>query len=309
VREARLLVRLRHPNVVRFVGVGAARPADPWRTLFLVQEFCDRGSMKARLFRQMQEPFRHAYAYAEALRWSAEIAAGLAFLHAARPKVIHRDLKADNVLLATGPGGAEVAKIADLGLHVLVQNASLARSGGSATPRSGGSSLHGGDAAALALADAGSPMRADAVAPNAPSGGRALSYVLTGRTGAFCYMAPEVLMGQPYSESVDVFSLGVIMHELFSRRLLCAALMNTNEWDESEGHARRVAAGFRPAIPAELPAELRALIDACWHGVPELRPSAREVVRRLAAIKATGALAAMDAERAAAKGGACCAVQ
>ena len=302
-------MRLRHPNVVRFVGVGAAAPADPWRTLFLAQEFCDRGSMKARLFRQMREPFIHTYAYAEALRWASEIAAGLAFLHAARPKVIHRDLKADNVLLATGPGGEEVAKIADLGLHVLVQNVSLARSGGSATPRSGGSSLHGGDAAAFALADAGSPMRADAVAPNAPSGGRSLSYALTGRTGAFCYMAPEVLMGQPYSESVDVFSLGVIMHELFARRLLCAALMNTTEWDESEGHARRVAAGFRPAIPAELPQELRALIDACWHGVPDLRPSAREVVRRLAAIEATGALAAMDAQKAAAKGGACCVVQ
>ena len=39
------------------------------------------------------------YTYADALRWSQQIAEGLAYLHDRSPLIIHRDLKLDNVLL------------------------------------------------------------------------------------------------------------------------------------------------------------------------------------------------------------------
>ena len=40
------------------------------------------------------------YMYGDALRWSVQIAQGLAYLHGCRPQIIHRDLKLDNILLS-----------------------------------------------------------------------------------------------------------------------------------------------------------------------------------------------------------------
>jgi serine/threonine protein kinase len=58
-------------------------------------------------------------------------------------------------------------------------------------------------------------------------------YELTGKTGAFTYMSPEVLLSKPYNEKVDVFSFGIIMCELFSKTLIATQYMNTTEYDET----------------------------------------------------------------------------
>jgi Protein tyrosine and serine/threonine kinase len=42
------------------------------------------------------------YTYSQGLQWCAQIADGLAFLHAQSPRIIHRDVKLDNVLLTEG---------------------------------------------------------------------------------------------------------------------------------------------------------------------------------------------------------------
>ena len=47
------------------------------------------------------------YKYADGIRWAVQMTAGLAHIHAARPLIIHRDLKLDNVLLT----GAEVSQL------------------------------------------------------------------------------------------------------------------------------------------------------------------------------------------------------
>lgn len=47
---------------------------------------------------------------------------------------------------------------------------------------------------------------------------------------------------------------------------------------------------------SNVPASVAAVIEACWKGRAELRPSAREVAARLEAIQATGArIAALTA--------------
>lgn len=39
------------------------------------------------------------YSFGDALRWTTQLAQGLAYLHAHRPLIIHRDLKLENCLL------------------------------------------------------------------------------------------------------------------------------------------------------------------------------------------------------------------
>jgi serine/threonine protein kinase len=42
------------------------------------------------------------YTYSQGVQWCAQVADGLAFLHAQSPRIIHRDVKLDNVLLSDG---------------------------------------------------------------------------------------------------------------------------------------------------------------------------------------------------------------
>jgi serine/threonine protein kinase len=105
-------------------------------------------------------------------------------------------------------------------------------------------------------------------------------------------MAPEVLRSLPYNERVDVFSFGIILYELFARRLVGSDLMNMTEWDESVGFAEKVAAGWRPTFPQHMPEDVRRLVDCCWSGTPELRPSMSDVLLRLKALQREGVLGA-----------------
>jgi serine/threonine protein kinase len=99
-REARVMARLRHPNIVAVhdfqrTGDGAA----------IVMELVEGGSLREKLRHHPQ-----GLPLAEALRMLRQIAAGLEAAHAAG--VIHRDMKPENVLI----GGDGMARVTDFGL-------------------------------------------------------------------------------------------------------------------------------------------------------------------------------------------------
>ncbi|KAG2450569.1 hypothetical protein HYH02_005070 [Chlamydomonas schloesseri] len=98
VQEVTILGSIRHGNVVQLLG-GSLRPG----ASFLVEELC--GKTLSHAIYDPETP----YSLELVLRWSCDIARGLAFLH---PNIMHRDLKPSNVLL--GDGGT--AKISDFGL-------------------------------------------------------------------------------------------------------------------------------------------------------------------------------------------------
>ena len=58
-----------------------------------------------------------------------------------------------------------------------------------------------------------------------------------------------------------------------------------------------MAEGYRPPLLKGLPPALVEVIEACWKGDAQLRPTAREVVERLEAVRASGerASASMNA--------------
>ena len=43
--------------------------------------------------------------------------------------------------------------------------------------------------------------------------------MMTGQCGAYQWMAPEVIEGRSYTEKADVFSYGIILWELLTRRI------------------------------------------------------------------------------------------
>ncbi|KAH0460598.1 hypothetical protein IEQ34_011261 [Dendrobium chrysotoxum] len=110
--EMDTLARIQHPNLARLLGyciAGSDR--------LLIYEFLPGGSLDQRLH-DPNPDFFPPLTWSARLRILRGVAAGLAFLHdVCRPSIIHRDIKASNILL----DGESVARIADFGLARLVE--------------------------------------------------------------------------------------------------------------------------------------------------------------------------------------------
>ncbi|KAI9101600.1 hypothetical protein K1719_023844 [Acacia pycnantha] len=100
--EVQIMKRLRHPNVVLFMGA-VIRPPN----LSIVTEFLPRGSLYRLIHRpnsQLDERRR--------LRMALDAARGMNYLHTCSPMIVHRDLKSPNLLVDKN----WVVKVCDFGL-------------------------------------------------------------------------------------------------------------------------------------------------------------------------------------------------
>lgn len=96
--EISRLSTLSHPNLVQFYGV-----YEEASQRYLVMEFCEGGTLQSTL---EKDQLSWSYRW----QWALEITRGLAYLH--EQGVLHRDLKAENILLDRYGR----AKLADLGV-------------------------------------------------------------------------------------------------------------------------------------------------------------------------------------------------
>ncbi|GMF28805.1 unnamed protein product [Phytophthora fragariaefolia] len=104
--EVRISATLRHPNIVRFIGVAWTSAAD----LCVVQEFMEGGDLRSLLDRYEVESRAIGFDR-EKTRVAMQICSALAYMHSLSPPVIHSNLKSSNVLL----NGALEAKVANFG--------------------------------------------------------------------------------------------------------------------------------------------------------------------------------------------------
>ncbi|XP_075980227.1 uncharacterized protein LOC142979279 isoform X2 [Anticarsia gemmatalis] len=101
---------------------------------------------------------------------------------------------------------------------------------------------------------------------------------MTNNKGSAAWMAPEVFEGSTYTEKCDVFSWGIILWEVLSRR----------KPFEEGGSAFRIMwavhTGQRPNLIEGCPEPIEQLMTQCWHKVPAERPSMAKVVEIMAAL-------------------------
>ena len=155
--------------------------------------------------------------------WIArDVAEALMYLHALKPVVVHRDLKAKNILIDSSRG----AKLSNFGL----------------------------------------------------SKNRSYEETMTMGVGTLRWIAPEVILGEDYDESVDIYAFGVVLSEIDTRALPFAEQGKISDFTL----IKEVAKGkLIPSFTSTCPAPILAIAKACLQYDPRLRPSAIELVRRL----------------------------
>ncbi|KAK3239669.1 hypothetical protein CYMTET_50415 [Cymbomonas tetramitiformis] len=115
--EVRVLARLRHPNLLLFMGYAHSPPT-------IVSEFMRRGSLYNTVRGREGRPLDRARLRAVAL----SVARGMNYLHTRNPPILHLDLKSPNILV----DDKWRVKIADFGLSKTRQRTFLSGSGGGA---------------------------------------------------------------------------------------------------------------------------------------------------------------------------------
>eukprot|EP00892_Ulva_mutabilis_P001690 jgi/Ulvmu1/11521/UM078_0010.1 len=112
------------------------------------------------------------------------------------------------------------------------------------------------------------------------------SFRMTGGTGTYVYMAPEICRHKPYNAKADVYSLAMVMYEMLAGRRPFGAL------DPAIAAQRAATDELRPDWPSAAPLEYvraeqavleqaQALTTRCWAASPSERPTCADVIVEL----------------------------
>ena len=101
------------------------------------------------------------------------------------------------------------------------------------------------------------------------------AFMMTGETGSYRFMAPEIFRHLSYNETVDVYSYGMILFYLLDGK---------PPWPTENGlvAARKAAEeGDRPRIPRNWDNRLQILLQECWDENPSARRSFHQILQIL----------------------------
>ncbi|RLN08885.1 hypothetical protein C2845_PM11G25950 [Panicum miliaceum] len=248
--EVRIMKRLRHPNVVLFMGAITRVP-----NLSIVTEFLPRGS----LFRLIHRP-NNQLDERKRLRMALDVARGMNYLHNCSPVIVHRDLKSPNLLVDKN----WVVKVCDFGLSRMKNKTFLS------------SRSTAGTVLINFLHRAPCIWKRNEIFEVTSWFKCYLKSLLNNCANEQAeWMAPEVLRNEPSDEKCDVFSYGVILWEL------CTLLQ---PWEGMNAMQVVGAVGFqnrRLDIPDNIDPAIAEIIVKCWHTDPKLRPSFADIMAAL----------------------------
>mmetsp|Transcript_2635 Transcript_2635/g.6192 ORF Transcript_2635/g.6192 Transcript_2635/m.6192 type:complete len:653 (+) Transcript_2635:298-2256(+) len=238
VTEMNMMRKLHHPNIVQFLG-GCTKT----KPYFIVTELSAAGSLADVFYMKQKLPLTRL------LELAIDCATGMAYLHSSaikKPATLHRDLKPANLMIF-GTANAHLDKERSLEL--------LVRSG------------------TLKVTDFGLSKTLGDVAPK-KSG--ANSYTLTGETGSYRYMAPEVYRHEDYNHKVDVYAYAMILYQMFEGRPPFVML------EPQQAAVAAAINGLRPKF-TELKKpgsrqKLRNLVEQCWAADRDTRPDFKDTI-------------------------------
>eukprot|EP00051_Salpingoeca_urceolata_P011379 m.140870 g.140870 ORF g.140870 m.140870 type:complete len:615 (+) comp17096_c0_seq1:507-2351(+) len=197
--ETDAMARAQHPSIVKM-----HRRLEDKNYVYLILEYCPGGELLDLLVEEINFPESIAAFIMD------ELLQAVAYLHSRR--LVHRDLKPDNVLLMDRQNIYKGIRIADFGIvHLFpVYMEELDRRRSLLVP---GASAQG--------TTTPSPAKGHVRTLSSEGGGGAVAAVLDeieagDDAGTLHYMAPEVLKGQKYGYAVDVWAAGVIFFNLLS---------------------------------------------------------------------------------------------
>lgn len=251
LREARLLSRLGHPAICQVYNLIETPDAD-----YLVLEYVEGQTLRQLAGENGGEGLDEA----ARLRLSEKIAAALAVAH--RERIVHRDLKADNVMIT--PTGE--VKILDFGIA-----RSLEEESGAPFPELDLPEVSPEIPQAPEVTQIFWPGARQTPKPARPEEADLTHLGLV--VGTARAMSPEQAAGERVTEASDLYSLGILLQELFTGERAYP------EGGVAETVARVLRAETRPL--AGLDPELAALIRELESLDPRSRPSAEETARRL----------------------------
>jgi formylglycine-generating enzyme required for sulfatase activity/serine/threonine protein kinase len=210
--EARVMAKLKHPNIVR---VDDFRQTDG---LYWLRMELARGDGKGMVSLQdLADAGGGMVDQTVLLDVMEDVLKGIAYAH--RKGVIHRDLKPANILLFPKPGGGFTAKVSDYGLVKLLGEEFLR----SRVTKS----------VQLSMAGAGPRSIGDESTEGGQKGTSTRALL-----GTWAYMSPEQQEGTEATTRSDVYSLGLICYQLLTGQKLTLRLPNqlnpkiVSEWNE-----------------------------------------------------------------------------
>ncbi|KAJ1346685.1 Mitogen-activated protein kinase kinase kinase mlk-1 [Parelaphostrongylus tenuis] len=252
-REAVVINRLQDPNIIHLLGVCLEHPH-----IGLVLELCEGGSLK-KLCQKLVNSFVPVRVLVD---WAAQIASAMCCM--AAEGLMHRDLKADNVLVkervctcitsACTPTSAAQT----IHLHNGIQADGYCQ-------HCRGRAL---DRLTMKVTDFGNTKKIE------DDGDKRQSLV-----GTYAWMAPEAYKFQKYSEASDVWSFGVLLWELLTRK------------DPHQGCMPITVAfhvstkGIDLPIADDCPLNWKNIMQSCWQVAPEKRPTFKELLRLFTAYR------------------------
>lgn len=94
--EVKILISLRHPNIVQFMGICVTEDMK-----FIVTEFMSGKSLDSILHskRNQDDRLHKALPYRKKLEILMDVLKGLLYMHERQPPLLHRDLKPSNILV------------------------------------------------------------------------------------------------------------------------------------------------------------------------------------------------------------------
>mmetsp|Transcript_1898 Transcript_1898/g.3353 ORF Transcript_1898/g.3353 Transcript_1898/m.3353 type:complete len:304 (-) Transcript_1898:527-1438(-) len=104
---------------------------------------------------------------------------------------------------------------------------------------------------------------------------------MTGETGSYKYMAPEVTRHSRYSTKADVYSFAVLINEIMCEERPFESLLPI------QAAVAVVKKGERPSQKKLKDENLKKLIQDCWQEAADRRPSWEEIIERLEACRDT----------------------